>query len=104
MIAGAMPPAAHMVTRPRLRSRRSSSSRMRADQDGAGRADGMTERDRSAVDIDLVAVEVEIPDELLGHHRECLVDLEQIDVVEREPGLGQHLARGRHRRVQHQRR
>ena len=28
MIAGAMPPAAHMVTRPRLRSRRSSSSRM----------------------------------------------------------------------------
>ena len=28
MIAGAMPPAAHIVTRPRLRSRRSSSSRM----------------------------------------------------------------------------
>ena len=28
MRAGAIPPAAHMVTRPRLRSRRSSSSRM----------------------------------------------------------------------------
>src|SRR6478736_6597920 len=28
MIAGAMPPAAHIVTRPRLRSRRSSSSRI----------------------------------------------------------------------------
>jgi hypothetical protein len=28
MIAGAMPPAAHIVTRPRFRSRRSSSSRI----------------------------------------------------------------------------
>ena len=74
----------------------------RADQDRAGRPDRMAERDRPAVDVDLVAVELEVAHELLGDHREGLVDLEEVDVVERHAGLGQHLARGRHRRVQHQ--
>ena len=82
MIAGAMPPAAHMVTRPRFRSRRSSSSSTRADQDRAGGADRVAERHRAAVDVDLVAVELEVADELLGDDGEGLVDLEQVDVVD----------------------
>ena len=64
----------------------------------------MTERDRATIDVDLVAIELEIADEFFGDHRKGLVDLEQIDIVERQAGLRQHLARGRHRRVQHQRR
>jgi hypothetical protein len=39
-----------------------------------------------------------------AHHRKGLVDFEQIDIVQREPGLGQHLARRRDGRIQHQRR
>jgi hypothetical protein len=45
----------------------------------------------------------EVADELLGDDGEGLVDLPQVDVVEREAGLGQHLAGRRHRRVEHQR-
>ncbi len=48
----------------------------------------MAERDRAAIDIDLVAVELEVADEILSDDRERLVDLEQIDIVEREAGLG----------------
>src|SRR5882672_6405026 len=51
-----------------------------ADQDRAGGANGMAERDRAAIDVDLVAVELEIPDELFGDNRKGLVDLEQIDI------------------------
>ena len=64
----------------------------------------MTQCNRPAVDIDLGAVEIEIPDEFLGHHREGLVDFKQIDIIERKPRLGEHLARRRDRGVQHQRR
>ncbi len=73
-----------------------------ADQDRAGGADGMAECDRAAIDVDLGAVELEVADVLFRHHRKGLVDLEQVDVVDGEPRLRQHLARGRHRRVQHQ--
>jgi hypothetical protein len=44
----------------------------------------MTERNRAAIDVDLIAVELEIPDEFFGDDSESLVDLEQIDVVERK--------------------
>src|SRR5438067_10512288 len=37
-----------------------------ADQDRTGRTNGMTERDGAAVDVDLVAIELEITDELFG--------------------------------------
>ena len=66
---------------------------------GAGAAERVAEGDRAAVDVDLVAIEPEIPDVFFGDHRESLVDLEQIDIVERETGLGQHLARRGHRRA-----
>src|SRR5829696_10055083 len=59
----------------------------RADQDRAGRPDGMAERDRAAINVDLLAVELEVADELFGDDRKRLVDLEQIDIVEREAGL-----------------
>src|ERR1700676_1974707 len=74
-----------------------------ANQDGAGRANRMTERDRSAIDVDLGAVKIKIPNEFLGYDRKGLVDLEQVDIAQREPRLSQHLARRRDRRVQHQR-
>src|SRR5829696_3020342 len=61
----------------------------RADQDRAGRPDGVAERDRAAIDVDLLTVELEIPDELFGDDRKRLVDLEQADIVDRETCLGQ---------------
>src|SRR5258705_584418 len=50
----------------------------RADQDRTGRADPMAQRDRAAVDVDLVAIELEVPDELFGDHPKRLVDLAPI--------------------------
>src|SRR6059036_3352657 len=97
MMAGAMPPAAHIVTRPRLRSRRSSSSRIVPIRIEPVAPMGWPS-DRAAVDVDLVAIELEVPDEFFGDHRKRLIDLEQIDIVERETGFRQHLARRRHRR------
>src|SRR5205814_1991279 len=44
-----------------------------ADQDRAGCTDGMAERDRAAIDVDLVAVELEVADELFGDDRKCLI-------------------------------
>jgi hypothetical protein len=70
MIVGAMPPAAHMVNSPPevppLQFVQNGT-----DQDRVGCAYGMTERNRPAVDINLVAVEFEfeVPGELLGHDR-----------------------------------
>src|SRR3954463_8193266 len=48
------------------------------DQDRAGGADGVAERDRAAVDVDLVTVELEVANEFLGDDGEGLVDLEQV--------------------------
>ncbi len=62
----------------------------------------MAERHGAAIDVHLVAVELQIADELFGHHGEGLVDLEEVDVVRRKAGAGEHAARRRHRRVQHQ--
>src|SRR5690606_10822619 len=66
-----------------------------AHEQGAGGADRVAEGDGPAVHVDLVAIDVEVPDELLGDHGERLVDLEQVDVVEGEAGLGDDLAGGR---------
>ena len=83
MMAGAMPPPAHIVTRPTCLSGALELVEDGADEDGAGRADRVAERHGAAVDVDLVAVEVEVAHELLGHDGEGLVDLEEVDVVER---------------------
>src|SRR5690606_18667017 len=61
----------------------------------AGRAERVAERDRAAVDVDLVAVEVErlLDAEVLP--RERLVDLEQVDVLDLHAGaLARRLDRG----------
>src|SRR3546814_6582823 len=57
-----------------------------ADQDRASRADRMAERDRAAVDVDLVAVDLQIADELFDDDCECLIDFPQVDVVHRQIG------------------
>src|SRR4051794_3020600 len=64
-----------------------------ADQDRAGGADGMAERDRAAIDVDPGAVELEVADVFFRNHGKGLVDLEQVDVVDGQPRLRQHLAR-----------
>src|SRR3546814_10051259 len=45
-----------------------------ADQDRACGADRVAERHRAAVDVHLLAIEIEVADELLGDDREGLVD------------------------------
>ena len=58
MIAGAMPPAAHIVTRRTLEIAPLEFVENRTDEHRAGGADRMTERDRAAVRIDLLAIEI----------------------------------------------
>ena len=62
-----------------------------ADQDRASRTDRMAEGDRAAIDVDLRAVKLEIPDELFRDDRKSLVDLEQVDIVEVRPALASTL-------------
>src|SRR5688500_10353379 len=53
----------------------------RADDATARSADGMPERDRAAVDVDLVLVDAEHPDRVEGDRGEGLVDLPQVHVL-----------------------
>src|SRR5690606_37248998 len=104
MIAGAMPPAAHIVTSPPAQVTALELVEQRADEDRSRRADRVPERDRAPVHVDLLAIEAQVADELLGHDGEGLVDLEEVDVVDGQARLLEHLARGGHRRVEHERR
>src|SRR4051794_38526581 len=54
---------------------------------GAARADRMAEGDRAAVDVDLRLIHAEHPHRVDRHRGERLVDLEEVDVVDREAGL-----------------
>ena len=54
----------------------------------------MAERDRAAVDVDLVEGEAHVLDEAEHDGRERLVDLDEVDVVDGQPGLGERLAGG----------
>ena len=73
----------------------------RAEQHRAGGAERVAERDRAAVDVDLLVRHAHLAHEAHRHGGEGLVDLEQVDVVHRQPGLGERLARGRHRAGEH---
>src|SRR3546814_19736821 len=53
------------------------------DQDRAGSANRMTQRDRSSSDIHLCMIDVELTHEFQRHHRERLIDFEQIDEIGR---------------------
>ena len=48
-------------------------------------ADGVAERAGAAVHVDLVVRQVEIAHRRHRHHRESLVDLEEIDIARRQP-------------------
>src|SRR5664279_6036607 len=76
----------------------------RAENHGAGRAEGMAEGNRSAVDVDLLVRHVEVLHELHHDRGESLVGLEQIDVAGAEPGLGECFHHRRPRTREHDRR
>src|SRR3546814_9513556 len=59
------------------------SSDLGPDQDRAGSANRMTQRDRSSSDIHLCMIDVELTHEFQRHHRERLIDFEQIDEIGR---------------------
>src|SRR3954452_11335082 len=63
----------------------------RAEDARAGRADRVAERDRAAVHVDLALVDAEHPHRVDRDRRERLVDLEQVDVVDRQAGLLERL-------------
>ena len=78
------PPPMQAVASPRFSAAAPQLERQRQQQARAGHAERMAERDRAAVDVDLVAIEAELllDGEILRGER--LVDLDEIDVVERQ--------------------
>ena len=62
----------------------------------------MTKGAGPAVDVDLAAIEFQVADEFFGDDGERLVDFPQVDIVDSQPCLGQHLAGSRDGRVEHQ--
>src|SRR3954452_25395278 len=75
-----------------------------AEQHRARRAEGMPHRDRAAVDVDLLVRQVQLPHEPHRHRGEGLVDLVEVDVLDRQPRLRECLAGGRGGPGQHDRR
>src|SRR3954454_23911852 len=67
----------------------------RADDAGAGGTDGVAERDRATVDVDLVLVDLEHPHGVDRDRREGLVDLPEVHVA----GLLADLLERLHRRL-----
>jgi hypothetical protein len=70
----------------------------RDDQAGAGGADGMAERAGAAIDVEFLAGNSEIALCRHRHHRERLVDLEQVDIADAPADLVEQLADRRDRR------
>ena len=75
---------------PRRRSSCTSAPRMRAPRG----ADRVAHGDRAAVHVDLVLVHSQHAQRVDGHRGERLVDLEQVDVVDRQAGLLERLLGG----------
>ena len=98
-----MPPPAHMVMSATCSSRRSSSSSAVPTSSEPVAPIGWPSAMAPPLTLILLAVDVEVADELLRDDGEGLVDLEQVDVAQRHARLGEHLAGGRDGRVQHQR-
>src|ERR1700757_5087803 len=61
----------------------------------AGGTQRVTHRDGAAVDVELLVGDVQVLLELQHHGRKRLVELEEVDVVDGQPGAVEHLARGR---------
>src|SRR5205085_10486625 len=74
----------------------------RDDEARAAHPERMTERDRAAVDVHLLRVEAELADHGEALRSERLVQLDEIDLIERDAGALQQLAHGRDRADAHQ--
>src|SRR4051812_46520087 len=74
------------------------------DQAHSGRGEGMAARDRTAVRVEpwIVAGDAELIAPGQHLYRERLIELEEVDVVERDAGLFEHALRRGHRAVAHQ--
>src|SRR3954451_1539887 len=75
--------------------------RERAEQAGARAAERVGDRDRAAVDVQLVVVQAELAHR--GEHLrgECLVQLDEVEDVHGDAGAVERLARRRHRSDAH---
>ena len=91
------PPEMQRVARPSDAPRSPHLVGQRQHDAGAAHPDRMAQRDPAAVDVQPVSVELQLA--LAGDHLrgERLVDLDQVDIGEREPGRLEHLLRGRDR-------
>ena len=65
---------------------------------------GWPESDRTAVDVDLVAIEPELLFDGEVLRRERLIDLDEVEIGQRKPSLAQDFLRRRRRSHPHQRR
>ena len=63
----------------------------------------MTKGHRTTIDVDLLAIQIELANKALSHDRERLVDFPHIDIVFSQPSFQQDFLCRWHRRVQHQR-
>jgi hypothetical protein len=63
-------------------------------QPGAGAAEGVADGDRAAVDVHLCFIEAQIADARDRLCRERFVQLEQVDVLDLQPGAVERLAHG----------
>src|SRR5882757_9474317 len=70
----------------------------RHDQAGSRRADRVSKRAGAAIDVEIVPDNAEIALRRHRHHREGLVDLEQIDIADAPADLVEQLADRRDRR------
>ena len=95
--ASPWPPPPHSAAAPRPPPRRRSSWTRCSASLAPGRADRMAERDRAAVDVDQLRADAEVAHRLDGDRGERLVDLDQVQVRDRPPGLGQRAGRWRRR-------
>src|ERR1035441_580847 len=68
---------------------------------GAGSAQRVAHRDGAAVDVELLVGDVQVLLELQHDGCEGLVQLEQVDVVDRQARAVEHLAGGRHGAGEH---
>ena len=95
------PPPTHIVSRPNVLVGVLQAVDQRGHDAGAGHAERVTEGDGAAVDVELVHRDAEVlgrRDDLGG---ERLVDLDQVDVVDRHAGPRQRLAAGLDRAEAH---
>src|SRR5690606_33707367 len=65
------------------------------EDDAAGGAQRMAHGNGAAIDVDLLLRDPQVLHELEDHGGEGLVDLEQVDVLDTQAGLGQRLAGSR---------